>query len=211
MNNIFKFTRFILEKYLNNVNFSEIVNKTYLELQAQKNFLNAYAIDYTYEETGKILDPDDDLSDVIETKDFQDWLKYELETKFEDLYYDVFMNLIDQNSYITLYRFMKVDNDYLNKLMNCKIKRIGRYWTYDINTAEPHWGYNNDKRNEIIFEIKIKEEHIDWVETFRLNLEHHYYNEEKEIRLFKNTPINITKIIWNNKEINIPKCKNIIA
>jgi len=212
MNNIFKFTRFILEKHLNTINFSEIVNKMYLELQSKKSYLNAYAVDYANEELGEYVDIDDDLSDIIETQDFQDWLKYELEVKFEDLYYDVFMNLIDQNGYITLYRSMKVDDDYLNKLMRCEIKRIGHYWTYDINAAEPHWGYNNDdKRNEIIFEIKIKEEYIDWIETFRLNLEHHFYNEEKEIRLFKNTPLNITKIIWNNKEIKMPNCKNIIA
>lgn len=212
MNNIFKFTRFILEKHLNTINFSEIVNKMYLELQSKKSYLNAYAVDYANEELGEYVDIDDDLSDIIETQDFQDWLKYELEVKFEDLYYDVFMNLIDQNGYITLYRSMKVDDDYLNKLIHCEIKRIGHYWTYDINAAEPHWGYNNDdKRNEIIFEIKIKEEYIDWIETFRLNLEHHFYNEEKEIRLFKNTPLNITKIIWNNKEIKMPNCKNIIA
>jgi len=203
MKNIFNYNKFlILEKHLTQVNFREVATKTYIDTQDSRDFLNAYAIDYAYEETREILDPDDDLSDITSSEDFKKWLIYELEIKFEKLYYDIFEDLIDLDGYVILYRSMMVDDNYLNKLQNGEIRRIGRYWSYEFEGAEPHHGYNSeDKQNEIVFETKIKEEFIDWIETFRLNLEHSYYNEEKEIRLFKNTPLNITTILWNGTKI----------
>ena len=45
------------------------------------------------------------------------------------------------------------------------------------------------------------EEYIDWVDTFRLNLEHEFMNDESEIRLFKNTPIQIKNIFWKGEGI----------
>ena len=204
MNNIFSFSKYcLLEKSLNKVDFNEIATKEYLELQDQKSMLNAYVIDYMYEKDGEILDPDENLSDIINSEDFKKWLIYELEVKFEDFYYDILTNYIDSNGFIKLYRAMLVDDLYLEKLKNGQIKRIGHYWTYDFDSAEPHWGYNNeDQQNKIVFETYINEKYINWIETFRLNLEHHYYNEEKEIRLFKNTPLNITNIWWNDQQLS---------
>jgi len=205
MKNIFNYKKFILnEKLLNNLDFNEIVTKLYLELQEQSGRLNPYVSQYMHEEFGEFFDPDNDATDIINSTDFKNWLKYELESRFEDLYYDFETNVVDENGYVTLYRSMKVEDNYLELLKTCKVKRVGIYWTWNFNKAEPHWGYNdNNKQNDIIFETKIKEEYINWIDTFRLNLEHEYYNEENEIRLFKNTPLNITNIWWNNNQINI--------
>ena len=189
------------EKSYNEFDINLIANKVFLELQAKKDFLSPYVSQYMHEEHNKFFEIGEDPSDILETEEFQNWLKYELEYRFDNLK-DKFFYL-ENDGYFTLYRSMLVEDNYLNKLKRGEIKRIGIYWTWDIEKAEPHWGYGDkDKNNDIIFEIKIKAENINWVETFRLNLEHEFMNEEEEIRLFKNTPLDIKNII-NGHTTNI--------
>lgn len=194
----------LFEKNISAISYSDVITKAFIDLQDQKGYLDPYASQYYAEEFNEFLnweDEPDKIAEIIKSDDFKNWLQYELETRFDTLQYK-FEKLIEDGQ-ITLYRALAVESDYINKLNNNQIKRIGRYFTYDFNKAEPHWGYNqSNKNNIIIFEIKINEEYVDWLETFRLNLEHEFYNEEDEIRLFKNTPINITNIWWNNKELD---------
>jgi len=63
-------------------------------------------------------------------------------------------------------------------------------------------GGDSTKKNKTIIEAEIDEKYVDWKTTFELNM-HSNYSEEKEIRLFKNTPIQIKSIKINDKEINI--------
>lgn len=194
------------ERYLDIVDISDVNLDGFIKKQSDKDFLLPFIIQYAYEELGESLDYEDNdrTNEIEQTEDFKNWLKYEFEYKFDELKNDLFYNLIDENGYITLYRSMTVPNDYLDKLNNCQIKRIGEYWTYDFDSAEPHWGYNDNKRtNRIIFETKINEKYVNWDDTFRLNLEDDVYNDEKEIRLYKNTPLEIEKVWWNGEEIEL--------
>jgi len=197
MINIIPFSLF--EKNLSFVTPTEIITKEFIELQDQKGFLAPYAVQYNWEEHQKNLDMDDDeeVYKVTQSEDFNSWLEYELKNRFDNLK-DLFGSLGNQ---ILLYREMTVESDYLQKMKDGKVKRIGRYWTYDKDSAESHWGHNKGKESTIIFESTIKQEYIDWIETFRLNLEHEFMNEEKEIRLFKNTKLDISSITWNGKDI----------
>ena len=60
----------------------------------------------------------------------------------------------------------------------------------------------------IFFIQKINEKYIDWESTIQLNMDPNIGEDEKEIRLFKGTPLKILKLIKNNEELNINKIKN---
>lgn len=160
-----------------------------------------YAVDYQWEEHREQLDPENDseVYKITSSEDFKEWLKFELEFRFDELK-DLFGSLGNK---FPIYREMSVSSDYLQKMKEGKVKRIGRYWTYNKESAEAHWGHNNDQlESKILFESIIHNEHVDWIETFRLNLEHESMNEEKEIRLFKNTKLTLNSIIFDDKEIS---------
>ena len=198
--------KFVFERSYDNFKIDDIINNKFIELQGEKDFLGPYVSQYMHEEHNEFFEIWEDSSDIEESNDFKEWLIYELEYRYEKLR-DLFLSLID-NGYITLYRSMMVQEDYLNKMEAGQIKRLGIFWTYDIESAEPHWGYDKDNRSkEIILEIKINEEYINWVETYRLGLEHEFMNEEKEMRLFKNTPIDIQNIIFDGKEVDLKDIK----
>ena len=205
MKNIKNFHLFsINEKALTNITLKDINLKSFIHVQDEKEFLNPYVSQYMAEEHNKFFDTEeheDETYDIIKSKEFQDWLYYELEYRFNNLK-DNFNTLIN-NNFMILYRSLTVKDTYIKDLLNNKVKHIGIYWTYDENSAEPHWGYNLNIKNDIIYEININEKYINWVDTIRLNLEHEYFNEEKEVRLFRNTPIEITNITWNNKKVDI--------
>jgi hypothetical protein len=76
------------------------------------------------------------------------------------------------------------------------------------NAAEPHNGYDqSNKMNKCLIVSNINKEYVNWVETLRLNLDPSS-TDEKEIRLYKNTPIKIEKLYINGKSLNIENIKN---
>lgn len=189
------------EAHLSNINLKDINIKQFIKEQNNKNFLGPFVASYMEEEHNEYFNWDEDedqMFEIIESSEFKQWIEYELEYQFDNLR-DKFSNLI-RNSKITLYRAMTVVPNYIDLLTSGKVKRVGEYYSYDFDGAESHWSDGN--KDETIFEININEEYVNWVETFRLNLEHDFYNEEKEIRLFKNTPVNIVNIWWNKEQLD---------
>jgi len=206
MINLKNFSLFsINEKSLSDITPQDINFKSFINIQDEKGFLNPYVSQYMAEENDVFYDTEmedeDETNDIIKSNDFQDWIYFELEHRFTELTYK-FNELINNNK-ITLYRAMTVKKDYIKNLISNKIKHIGIYWSYDEDGAETHWGFNLKITDTIIYEIKINQQYINWVDTIRLNLEHEYFNEEKEIRLFRNTPVEITNILWNDKNVNV--------
>ena len=195
----------LLEKFLYDVTPDEVITKDFIDNLFLDDFMiKSYTYDYINEENIDVddyLDNEEAVEAISNSEDFKNWLKYELESRFE-IVQDTFLNLVDDDGYIEIYRAMTVSDDYLDKIKKGEIKRIGHYWTYLRDYAEPHWGYGHNQNNLIVFESKIKEPQINWIDTFRLNLEHENVNEEHEIRLFKNTPLYITNICWNDKEVD---------
>ena len=192
----------LFERPMEDISYGDIVNKEYIDQLEMGQSMDYYVAQYVGEEEGKFFDPEEDpelTQEIMKSEDFKNWVQFELETRM-DSFKEIISDLSEDNS-IDVYRAMTVDDDYLEKLKYGQVNRLGIYWTYEEDKAEAHWGYNQEKTNEIILQIAIKEEYIDWVDTFRLNLEHEFMNDESEIRLFKNTPIQIKNIFWKGEGI----------
>jgi hypothetical protein len=147
---------------------------------------------------------DDDKDEIEDSKEFEEYLKYTLENNFEDFYYNI-TDLIDDNGKISIYRAMTVDDNWLNHLKT-QGKRLGMYWSWEYGSAEAHWG-DWDKKNIVRIESEVNENHVNWDDTIYQNI-HPNYSEEKEIRLFKNTPLKIKSIEMNDKNVDISNIKN---
>ncbi len=100
------------------------------------------------------------------------------------------------------------------KLMNRLVKEIGVYWAKTRKEAYSYW-HETGKTNEnnFIFEAMIKENDINWSRTLDYNL-HPELSEEKEVRLNKNTKIQVTNIYlndaFNNYVIESKKVKFVV-
>ena len=130
-----------------------------------------------------------------ESEDMKARMKYELEERYTEISYKFEEELINENGEISIYRRMTVKPDWLKHLEK-QGGRLGIYWSWDPDAAETHWGFNQSLKT-IMIESSIKSEYVDWVETLQLNISP-LYEEEKEVRLFKNTPIKI-KAIYDQK------------
>jgi len=145
---------------------------------------------------------DNNKSEIENSEEFKERIKNELENNFDDFYNNI-TDLINNNK-IKIYRKMTVDDNWLNHLKT-QGKRLGIYWSWDIESTDTYWGL--DKKNEVTIESEINEKYIDWGITIYMNI-HPYYSEEKEIRLFKNTQLNIKSIEFNGEKIDISDIKN---
>lgn len=186
------------ENSINNINSKEVLTKKYFDLLFNDSF-NKELLIYAYKYENSI---DDEIDDevIFDSKDFKNWLIYEFENKFDDKFYEINSFIKDDNT-INLYRIMMTDENWINHLIK-EGKHLGIYWSFKKENAEPHWGYNQNKKYKVLLETNIDETYIDWVTTFRLNLTPNV-EQEKEIRLFKNTPIKIISLQINDKPINI--------
>ena len=69
------------------------------------------------------------------------------------------------------------------------------------NSAEAHWGYGENEK-EAVITARVNEEYVNWKETFELNIMQ-TTGDEDEIRLFKNTPLEIISITIEDEEIDL--------
>jgi len=182
---------------------NEFIDKFYNDLIAGNlpDEIDNYIVNYKMENDYDDIYDEDDNEEIEKSKDFENWLKYELEMKYDEVS-DRITDLIENNELI-LYRKMTVDNDWIEKLNNNQVKRLGTYWSYEEDAAEAHWGYTNSK-DELLLVGKININYIDWAQTFSANLYLSTGEEEKEITLFKNTPIEILEIYYKDEKIKIP-------
>lgn len=65
----------------------------------------------------------------------------------------------------------------------------GKYWSWDKDAAEAHWGGGNDDVKWLL-SAKVTFEQINWVDTLAQNATP-YYADEKEITLWPNSPVKI--------------------
>jgi len=144
-----------------------------------------------------------DIDEIAETDRFKKWLRFYAENKIDDSIREI-SNLID-NGYIEIWREMTVRSDWLKKLATSG-KRLGKYWSWDEKSAHAHWGGVGMYR--ILLETKIREEYIDWTETIERNIDPAIGEDEKEITLFKNTPIKINALEVNGEQVDITRIKD---
>lgn len=73
-------------------------------------------------------------------------------------------------------------------------RRLGIFWTHDVSSAKTYRSKHGGYGEEYVIEATIKEKYIDWEATLSLNTIASRGSYENEIRLYKNTPIEIDKI-----------------
>ncbi len=191
MSRIHKYEQFILlEKSFHNIGYDDIFTSDY-KRKIKK--------DDVYDNGREVFMNNNEIedSDDIDEEGFEDYMKNELENNFEVFQYTI-DDLIDDNNEITIWRAMTVDDNWLSKLEKGSI-RIGEFWSWSESGAEAHWSEGHE--NKVVLKAKIKEYYVDWKETYELNI-HPNYNEEKEIRLFKNTLIRLEEVIFNDEKID---------
>lgn len=147
---------------------------------------------------------EDDKNEIQESEEYYEFVKDILERGLEEAKDNIYYKINDESGKIKLYRAMDVDENWMEHLKT-KGKHLGIYWSWDSEGAEAHW--SKGKKLDIIMETEIDEKYINWQETLTMNMLPSY-SEEKEIRLFKNTPLNINRISINGKDVDISEIKD---
>lgn len=175
------------EAHLYDIKKEDVITKKYLDIIAND--------DEIVIETYRI---ENNLSDeyFYDDPDYKEWVEEKIDIEYNKKINELQDLISLEDGTIEIWRAMKVEDDWIEHLLK-NGKHLGIYWSYEESGAEPHWGYNNDKRkNDIVLVTKVKEEYVDWINTIRLNVAP-LSSEEKEIRLFKNTPIKIEELYFN--------------
>lgn len=144
-----------------------------------------------------------DYDDIHDLPRFKKWLDYEVESVIEDSVYNIKSYI--KNGLITVWRDMTVTDEWLKALPTTGA-RLGRYWSFEEDAAEAHWG--GSESNRIKIQTTVPETYIDWQQTITANIDPAIGEDEKEITLFKNTPIKIDRLMVNGKVIDISNIKN---
>ena len=157
--------------------------------------------------------------DITKTRDayfeecFKEKAKQWFDARFDEVLFDFtnHLELIDIE-HIRIYRVISVLNaDYDSFLDNVKnldlfknYSGIGKYWSYDENSAEAHWNEHVSTGNykEVLISAIIPFNLINISMTLLLNLDTNLGEMEKEIRLNEGDLVFIEKI--DDIEINSP-------
>ncbi len=185
---------------LNEASFHSFNNDDILTNDYIKDYINNYCTDLLnfYIEEYDLEDEDEGV--VSNSPEFFSYVKDELESNLEEAKENIYYRIDYKTNKIRIYRAISVNDNWIEHLKT-QGKRLGIYWSWDYGSAEPHWGYG--KINNIaIIEAEIHEMYIDWKTTLEMNT-NPVFSHEKEIRLFKNTPIQIKSITINDEEIDI--------
>jgi len=192
------------EMAFSDINMNDIINKDTLNIWMGDDFKNELFM-YSYaQEHG--LDPEKmEVNEWIDTKEASEWIKYEIESRFYETINKFHYEVI-QGSRIQIWRKMTVSDNWFEHIQK-EGKRLGIYWSWNPEAAEEHHGYNTDKKDLVCISSSVKVDEVDWIKTIRLNMDP-VAEEEKEIRLFKNTPLKIESLEINNEEIDINLIKD---
>lgn len=102
---------------------------------------------------------------------------------------------------VDIWRAMTVPDNYTNHL-ETQGKSLGIYWSWDEEAPDTHWGMKNRTTkignkislpNTVIIHSEVREEFVNWRQTIFAN-GHPTLSDEKEITLFKGTPLKILDI-----------------
>jgi len=193
---------FLNEMSLHSMNYNNIITPEYIKGLEMSDEYERFIENYQYEENKTDVDKDE----IEETDDFKNWFRYELKYLYDDVV-DKLNDVILDNT-IDIWRMMTVDDNWISNLHQ-KGKHLGIYWSWDENAAEAHWGNGGQKR--VTLKSNVREEYVNWDDTIKLNMNISLGEEEKEIRLFKNTSIKIIEILDENNHnlLELPEYKQI--
>lgn len=190
------FKQYILqEKSINSIKPADIINKKFFAQMDNFSDISDYMFNYNIDQG-----EEDIYKDVTGEKDFQDWLEFAIEDRFNDIVSELKDSI--KRGKLPIFREMMVTKDWIKKLVK-QGKHLGVFWSWDEDAAEAHWGTFAKGYHRILLFSSIKEKYVDWLSTIQKNMIHSTY-DEKEIELFKGTPLTIDKIYISGKEEKLP-------
>ena len=183
------------EKSFHNFDVSDIITDKYLKnyIEDDDSLLNYYITNNDLHNVSE--------KEVYASKDFQDFLKMQLEEKLTNAMENMY-NAITNNGKITIYRAITVKDDWIEHLKT-QGKHLGIFWSWHKEGADPIWA-DESKPTDVVITARVNEEYVDWKETFELNIS----SDEDEIRLFKNTPLEIISITIEDEEVDLELLAN---
>ncbi len=194
----------LFESSLNDIKETDVLSKQYMDRNIKGDNYIVELFMWSYADEHGLDLEEMDVDEWLSTKEADEWIDYEMETRVYDAI-DLFkLDIIDDNGDIRIWRKMTVADNWLEHLEK-QGKRLGIYWSWEEDAADTHWGYDNTK-NVVTLESIVKENHVDWIETLRANA-HPSSEEEKEVTLFKNTLLKIKRIWIKDEEIDISTIK----
>lgn len=187
---------------LHDFNVKEIINNWLMSSTETPVMMYKYEMQDDYnlspEEKEELMDADED--DILDTDGFKKWIKYEVEYKIDDFIRSI-DDYFDSDGTITIWREMTVKMEWVKNLATTG-KRLGKFWSWEKGAAEAHWGAGGDVVT-VLLKTSVREEYVDWNQTIEANINPQIGEDEKEITLFKNTPIKIEALLVNDENVNI--------
>ena len=203
---IYNFKKFsLLESSLYDIKYNDSFKKNIFDswdIPDYEKFIDNFKYETRYD--GLELD-DKDYDEIEEMEEYKNWLEIENEYIFDNIKSKIDSKIEDGQ--LTIWRVITVDEKWLDHFIKHG-KHLGIYWSWEESSAEAHWGYGEDKNIEVRFQCTIDERQVNWKDTILLNMHPGLGEEEKEIRLVKNTRLKLDSITIENEEYDISKFKN---
>lgn len=177
------------------IKYNEEVIREFLKEEIMEYYDEEVIFDY-----GEYSDREvEDYDSIKCDEDFISFLDYIIDERMTNSKYNIIEFI--QNNKLNIYRKILVDDKWLSRLINNKVKGFGLHWCWDKEVVEPHSGYNQKgKTNEVLIHAVVDINNIDWNETLERNSSL-INSEEKEIKLFRGVPLFINNLHYNNKLI----------
>lgn len=195
----------INEDKLNQYDSEDIITKEFMnDLQMDSSGYEFLFDQYKYEDD--YVDNDTDFDEFSEDdeklKNFEDWLRYEFEYRFDEQKRTYEILFSNGHGKMTLFRAMDVPRKWITSLSQGN-RKLGIYWSYEEDAAEAHWG--SGRGIQILIQTSVTEDQIDFEGTFAANLQPSTGEEEKEIRLNEGEKIPLEALWVKDKEIKLNK------
>jgi GNAT superfamily N-acetyltransferase len=200
-----QFKKLLNEFSINQVKFEDVFTK---DFQKRINdFDNIGEYELNYYRGWKEIPEDVSDEEILNSEDFKSYIKSIFKDNFNETSHEIDYNIewYGNKNTITLYRMMTVPDNWLEHLQK-QGNRIGEYWSYDEDAAEAHWG-KAEHNNKALIKTVVDEKYVDWITTLQLGM-HPNFRDEKEIRLFKNTPLKIIGLEINEEQVDISGLQN---
>jgi hypothetical protein len=189
------FKQFLFESSYKDIKPEDLFNDWYNEIKTD--IENYDGVDYIFDDfKNEYEEYRDDMSEqeIFNLPEFYRYMESEFDNRFEDFIYDMKRIVINNNNKIPIYRVLTVNDKFFSHLETTNLPKLGIYWSWDENSAEAHWG-DWKKPNHILLQSEIDESMVNWKDTILLNINSMLGENEKEIRLYENTPLKILGII----------------
>lgn len=183
---------FLFENF-QKINFSKLAAAAikYLTGAGYEVLVNAYKNEENINTT-------DDDNEIMYSEDFKKWLIYDFEYNCERIF-NLINSLKENDNKIRIFRALKVDDVWLEN----PSENLGIYWSYDKKSVDTHWG-DYSKKYTVILEAFVNFKNINMTNTILANVSPDTGEQEKEITLYKNSPVELLHIWKNDEDIKFP-------